>query len=230
MSQQLHLPFSDRAEAGRLLGAELKARDWPANTVVLALPRGGVSVAFEAAAAIGAPLDVEVVRKLGVPWQPELAMGALAGGQVWLDEHLIAQLRISQDEVDAVIACEATEAARREALYRGNRPAPDLTGRTVILVDDGLATGASMRAAIHHVKVMDACAIAVAVPVASRAACRELGTLAGDCICLATPEPFFSVGAWYRDFTQVTDAEVAELLQKSRSVPAPPPCMPELNA
>jgi putative phosphoribosyl transferase len=141
----VHVPFRDRGEAGRLLAEELASRKLPLNTIVLALPRGGVPIGLTVAKALHAPLDVVVVRKLGVPWQPELAMGAIAGGSGRvLDERLIRELRISHEEVNAVISRERMEAERREKLYRGGRPAPDLRGRTVVLVDDGLATGSTM--------------------------------------------------------------------------------------
>ena len=209
------LPFTDRIEAGRLLGEELLGHKVPASGIVLALPRGGVPVGFEVAAALRVPLDVEVVRKLGVPWQPELAMGALAGGSVYVDRDLTRQLDISEAQIDATVAREAAEAARRERLYRDDRPAPELGGRTVVLVDDGLATGSSMLAAVHHVRSRGAARIVVAVPVSSVKAYRHMTLVAGECVCLATPEPFSAVGLWYRDFTQVTDSEVRDLLARS---------------
>lgn len=213
----LHLPFPDRTAAGRSLAAELSLRDLPANTIVLALPRGGLAVAAEVAQALDAPLDLIVVRKLGVPWQPELAMGALAGHTRVLDDRLIAALRISSEEIEAVTAREARELERREKLYRGRRPAPDLRGRTVVLVDDGLATGSTMVAAARHVRSLHAQTLIVAVPVASSEACRRLTTEADECICLAAPDPFVAVGEWYDDFRQVTDDEVREILKRSRA-------------
>ena len=215
------LPFGDRFEAGSLLGSELRTRHFPADTLVLALPRGGVPVAFEVALALNAPLDVEIVRKLGVPWQPELAMGALAGGRAFLDHTLISQLGIAEQQVKEVIAAEAATAARQAKVFRNNRPSPDLANRPLIVVDDGLATGASMIAAVNHLKSAQPAAITVAVPVASNQACLDLRNFVDDCVCLATPDPFYSVGTWYRDFTQVTDAEVIALLQKQSAV-APP--------
>lgn len=211
------LHFHDRKEAGRLLGAELATHKLPKNSVVLALPRGGVPVAFEVAKAIGASLDVLVVRKLGVPWQPELAMGAVArGGGIpavrILDEKLIRHEGISPAEVEAISAREAAEAERREQLYRADRPPLDLTKRTVILVDDGLATGSTMLAAVQFVKSLSPSAVIVAVPVVSRLACAHIRRVADDCMCLATPMPFRAVGEWYEDFRQISDAEVRALL------------------
>jgi putative phosphoribosyl transferase len=156
------------------------------------------------------------VRKLGVPWQPELAMGAIAGGVRTLDEHLIQKIRLSERELETIEDRETAEAARREKLFRHGRPAPDLEGRTVILVDDGLATGSSMLAAIRYVDNARPARVVIAVPVGSVEACRHLKGIAKDCICLATPEPFYAVGAWYNDFTQVTDADVQRILEESR--------------
>jgi putative phosphoribosyl transferase len=209
--------FHDRSEAGRLLGAEFKTHDLPKNSVVLALPRGGVPVAFEVAKALGASLDVLVVRKLGVPWQPELAMGAVARGAGIpavriLDEKLIRHEGISSAEVEAISAREAAEAERREQLYRADRPPLDLRNRTVILVDDGLATGSTMLASVQVVKSLSPSAIIVAVPVVSRLACAHIRQVADDCVCLAAPMPFRAVGEWYEDFHQISDAEVRELL------------------
>jgi putative phosphoribosyl transferase len=211
----LELPFRDRAEAGRLLGAQLAGRDFPKDSMVLALPRGGVPVAFEVARALGLPLDVIVVRKLGVPWQPELAMGAIASGGVRvLDEPLIRMEGISQEDVEAVAGREEQEAERREQLYRAGRPSLELRNRTVILVDDGLATGSTMRAAVKCVKSLQPSAVIVAVPVASWQACAHIREEAGECICLAVPEPFRAVGEWYQDFRQTSDAEVRDLLRQ----------------
>jgi len=207
------LPFQDRAEAGRILGVELASRRLPSNTIVLALPRGGLPVAAQVAAALGARLDVLVVRKLGVPWQPELAMGAIAGGTRVLNYRLIRELEISDESVETVVARETQEMERRERLYRGGRPAPDLRARTVVLVDDGLATGSTMVAAARHVRSCQSEWLIVAVPVASSEACAMLKKEADECVCLVVPEPFFAVGEWYRDFRQVTDAEVQEILR-----------------
>ena len=211
----LELPFRDRAEAGRLLGAQLAGHNLPKESIILALPRGGVPVGFEVARALGLPLDVIVVRKLGVPWQPELAMGAIASGGVRvLDQQLIHMHGISQEDVEVVAQREEQEAARREQLYRAGRPVLDLRNRTVILVDDGLATGSTMRAAVMCVKSLQPSAVIVAVPVASRRACAHLRDVADDCVCLAIPDAFGAVGEWYWDFRQTSDAEVRELLKR----------------
>ncbi len=213
----IQLPFKDRDEAGRLLGAKLATCQFPENTIVLGLARGGVGVGFPVAAQLGVPLDIVVVRKVGVPDQPELAMGAIAGGEVQtLDQQLIRYLEVSPAEVQVVIASEKAEAARRERLYRQGRPAPELQGRTVILVDDGLATGSSMLAAVRYVKSLQPASVVVAVPVGSSQACQQLIKEADDCVCLATPEPFHGVGVWYMDFRQTTDRDVERLLEQSR--------------
>jgi len=211
----VQLPFPDRLEAGRLLGAEVARRHFPEPRIVLGLTRGGVPVARGVAAALKAPLDVVVVRKLGVPWQPELAMGAIAGGVRTIDEHLIQELGVKEPELDAIIDRETAEAARREKLFRQGRPAPDLEDHTVILVDDGLATGSSMLAAIRYVDNARPARVIVAVPVASVQAYRHLKGIVSDCVCLATPEPFYAVGAWYADFAQVTDEEVQALIEQN---------------
>jgi putative phosphoribosyl transferase len=213
----VRLPFADRVEAGRLLGDELASRKLPLNTIVLALPRGGVPVGLAVANALHAPLDVVVVRKLGVPWQPELAMGAIAGrsGRV-LDEQLIAELRLSREEVDAVTSRERMEVERREKLYRGGRPEPDLRRWTAVLVDDGLATGSTMVVAARYVRSLKPRKLIIAVPVASAQACQRVRTEADICVCLATPGRFVAVGEWYLDFHQVSDAEVQQLLEQGR--------------
>ena len=212
-----NLPFEDRADAGRLLGAELAARAPLLNPIVLALPRGGVPVGVEVAAALEAPLDVMVVRKLGVPWQPELAMGAIVGSTCVLEDQMIRELRISKDEVEAVVARETLELARREKLYRSGQPALDVRGRTVVLVDDGLATGSTMVAAARNVRSAGPLRLIVAVPVGSTQACARMRKEVDECLCLALPEPFFGVGKWYNDFRQVTDTEVQEMLKRSHS-------------
>lgn len=212
----IHLPFADRMEAGALLGLELSRRiEGPA--VVLALARGGVPVGFAIAEELDFPLDVIVVRKLGVPWQEELAMGAIAGMARVLNEPMVAELGITGEEVEKTIVREQAELQRREALYRGTLAALPVRGQTVILVDDGLATGSSMQAAIQHVKLMGAARVIVAVPVGSAEACGNLRQSVDDVICLATPEYFYAVGEWYKDFRQVSDKEVSDLLANSRS-------------
>lgn len=209
----VQLPFTDRDEAGQLLAAELAKRKLPESTIVLALPRGGVPVAYPIAKALRVPLDIVVVRKLGVPWQPELAMGAIAGGSPpMIDWELVRSLRITQKEIDAVVAREQAEIGRREKLYRGMRRAPDLRGRTVVLVDDGLATGSTMVVAARYVRSLQPAQLIVAVPVASSQACDFLRNEADACVCLTKPEPFMAVGQWYMDFGQVSDAEVRNLL------------------
>jgi putative phosphoribosyl transferase len=214
--------FADRREAGRRLAAELNNYAGRNDLVVLALPRGGVPVGFEVARALGAPLDVFLVRKLGVPGQEELAMGALASGGVrFLNESVLAQIDLPDSAIDAIADREADELRRREALYRGDRPPPDLRGRTAILVDDGLATGSSMRAAIAALKLLGPAAIVVAVPVAARETCDLLRAEVDEVVCAVTPDPFYAVGLWYADFSQTTDDEVRELLAASPAPAAP---------
>jgi predicted phosphoribosyltransferase len=213
----IQFPFADRAEAGRLLATELATLELPGDVVVLALPRGGLPVGLEVANKLRVPLDVVIVRKLGVPWQPELAMGAIASGSVQtLDHDLIRALGISRAQIDAVIDKEKVELERREKLYRKGRPTLDLRGRTALLVDDGLATGSTMLVAARYVRSLKPGQTLIAVPVASVQACERLKTEADDCICLATPEPFVAVGQWYADFPQVTDSEVQHFLETSR--------------
>ena len=217
----VHLPFADRVEAGRLLAKELSSRRTvPHGAVVLGLTRGGVPVGFAVAERLGLPLDIVVVRKLGVPWQPELAMGAIAGPITndtrVLDEGIVRQLGISAADVEEIVAREEAEMKRREELYRGDTPAVDLHGRTAVLVDDGLATGNTMLAAVRHVRALKPAKVVIAVPVGSRDACDRLRSEADDLVCLATPELFFAVGEWYRDFEQVSDTEVRRLLAESR--------------
>jgi erythromycin esterase-like protein/predicted phosphoribosyltransferase len=205
--------FRDRREAGRRLAEKLAAYANRPDVLVLALPRGGVPVGYEVARALSAPLDVFIVRKLGVPGYEELAMGAVAtGGVRVLNDQLVERLGIPESLIDAVAARERQELARRERLYRGNRPPPDVRGRTVILVDDGLATGATMYAAIEALRQQNPARIVVAVPTASPETCEEMKTKADEVICAITPEPFHAVGRWYRDFSQTTDEEVGVLL------------------
>ena len=209
--------FRDRHDAGRLLATKLARYANRPDVLVLALPRGGVPVAYEVARALGAPLDVFVVRKLGVPGQEELAMGAVAtGGVRVLNHELVSGLGIPAHVIDAVTEREFQELARREQLYRGDRPPPDVRGRTVIIVDDGLATGATMHAAIQALRQQKPAHIVVAVPTASPETCEALRAEVDDVICAITPEPFYAVGLWYGDFSQTTDEEVRELLARSR--------------
>lgn len=211
----VHLPFADRVEAGRLLARELSSRDIGSNAVILALARGGLPVGFAVADRLHLPLDVIVARKLGVPWQPELAMGAIAGGARVLDERMIRELRIAEDDIEDIARRERAEMARREQLYRGGKPALDLRGRTAILVDDGLATGSTMVAAVLHARAMNAAKVIVAVPVGSAQGCGRLAREANEVVCLAIPQVFCAVGEWYRDFRQVSDTEVQHLLAES---------------
>ena len=207
--------FRNRTDAGRRLAEKLTPYANRPDVLVLALPRGGVPVGCEVARALGVPLDVFLVRKLGVPGYEELAMGAVAtGGIRVVNDEIVRGLGISEHEIDAVVARELPELARRERLYRGDRPPPDVAGRTVILVDDGLATGATMRAAIHALRQQRPAGIVVAVPTASPDTSETLKTEADDVVCDMTPEPFFAVGHWYEDFTQTTDDEVRELLAR----------------
>jgi predicted phosphoribosyltransferase len=215
--------FRDRRDAGRRLAAELTNYADQNDVLVLALPRGGVPVAYEVARALHAPLDVFMVRKLGVPGYEELAMGAIAtGGVRVLDEELVRMLHLPRDVIERVTAIEMTELERRERQYRGDRPAPDVRGRTVILIDDGLATGSTMRAAIAALKKEGAKRIVVAVPVAPPETCEALRAEVDDVVCAVTPEPFRAVGLWYGDFSQTTDEEVRDLLARAASeAPSP---------
>jgi predicted phosphoribosyltransferase len=206
--------FRDRTDAGRQLGEALKPRygDRP-DVLVLALPRGGVPVAHEVARILNAPLDVFVVRKLGVPGHEELAMGAIAsGGAIVFNDEVVRSLGIPEFAIDRVIELERAEVDRREREYRGNRPGLDVAGKTVILVDDGLATGASMQAAAQAVRALRPAAIVIAAPAAATSTCLRLRRVADDVVCLMTPEPFYAVSAWYDNFSQTTDQEVHDLL------------------
>jgi putative phosphoribosyl transferase len=208
--------FSDRTEAGKLLAAQLKAYKNRSDVLVLALPRGGVPVAFEVASTLHAPLDVLVVRKLGVPGQEELALGAIASGGVRvLNKDVVFMQRIPDAVIDEIAAREQHELERRELLYRGNRPACDVHGRTVILVDDGIATGATMHAAVEAVKWQQPAHLIIAVPVAAAATCDEFVTQGDEIVCVLQPEIFYAVGLWYERFSQTTDEEVRELLERA---------------
>ncbi|MEH2150070.1 phosphoribosyltransferase [Nostoc sp.] len=208
--------FKDRRFAGQVLAKELTAYANRPDVVVLGLPRGGVPVGFEVAKALNAPLDVLVVRKLGVPDQEELAMGAIASGGVRIvNKYIISLVKISDEVIAKVAVQEERELERRERLYRGNRPFPDLQGRIVILVDDGLATGATMWAAVVAVRKQQPAQIVIAIPVAAPETCQELEVEVDEIVCVSTPSPFHSVGLWYEDFPQTTDEEVCDLLAKA---------------
>lgn len=208
--------YRSRREAGQVLARLLQHYKGRDDVVVLALPRGGVPVAYEVARSLGAPLDVFLVRKLGVPGHEELAMGAIAsGGVVVLEDDVVRGLRIEPEVIRQVAEREAVELARRQRAYRGDRPLPDLRGKTVILVDDGLATGSSMRAAIQAVRAQEPARIVAAVPAAPESTCRELQAEVDEVICAVMPEPFFAVGQAYWDFTQTTDDEVRALLNSA---------------
>ncbi|HZP89124.1 MAG TPA: phosphoribosyltransferase [Burkholderiales bacterium] len=217
--------FPNRSEAGRALGAELSRR-YPGNgaeALVLALPRGGVPVGYEVARALGIRLDVFVVRKLGVPGHEELAMGAIASGGVRvLNEDVISMAGVSPDQIERVTQREEQELQRREQSYRGAGEPIDVAGKRVFLVDDGLATGSTMRAAVRALRAMHAGEVMVAVPVAAPETCEQLREEADDVVCLLTPAAFYAVGLWYEDFSQTSDEEVKALLQRARSGGAAP--------
>jgi len=215
--------FSDRAEAGRELAKALLSRLGPhENIIVLALPRGGVPVGYEVAQALGAPLDVFLVRKLGFPGHEEFAMGAIAsGGTRVLNEEVFSDYPVPTHLVDAAVKREKVELERREKSYRGSRPHPDLRNKTLVVIDDGLATGSTMRAAVRALRQMNPRAIVVAVPVAARETCNELRAEVDDIICLRTPEPFQAVGLWYENFDQTSDEDVHELLDRAMSMARP---------
>jgi predicted phosphoribosyltransferase len=205
--------FQDRREAGQQLAQRLMSHAGDPDALVLALPRGGVPVAYEVALALRAPLDIFLVRKLGVPGQVELAMGAIAtGGVRILNQQVIEGLGIPEDIVDRVTANEQEELLRRERLYRGDNPPPKVRGRTVILIDDGLATGSTMRAAVAAVRRLKPAHLVVAVPVAAPSTYAEFQTEVEKVVCVHTPQPFHAVGLWYERFSQTTDEEIRELL------------------
>jgi predicted phosphoribosyltransferase len=208
--------FRNRSEAGRLLASKLNKYANSADVLVLALPRGGVPVAYEVARELHAPLHVFLVRKLGVPAHEELAMGAIASGGVRvLNEDVLSALDIPDEIIDRVTADEQEELERRERAYRDGRPAPEIRGRTIILVDDGLATGSTMRAGVAALRKQGPARIVVAVPVGAAETCADLQEEADDVICAATPEPFYAVGLWYNNFSQTTDEEVHDLLERA---------------
>jgi putative phosphoribosyl transferase len=210
--------FQDRRDAGRMLAGKLSEYAGRSDVLVLALPRGGVPVAYEVARALAAPLDIVLVRKLGVPGQEELAMGALASGDVLvLNDDVVSALEIGPDVVEAVAERERRELERREAAYRGGRRPVDVGDRVVILIDDGLATGATMRAAAVALRQRGPRRLVIAVPTASVATSRALAAEVDEIVCAMTPEPFHAVGLWYEDFSQTTDDEVRELLSRAAS-------------
>ena len=205
--------FEDRQDAGRALAERLSDYAGRPDVIVLALPRGGVPVGAEVARALGAPLDVLVVRKLGLPGQEELAMGAIASGGVRvLNEEVVSLTGVPREVIDRVAEEEGRELERRESAYRGDRPPPDVAGRTVILVDDGIATGSTLRAAVEALRKQGPARIVVAVPTAPKAACEALGEVADEVICVTTPEPFSAISLSYRSFPQMSDEEVREIL------------------
>ena len=216
--------FADRRQAGRILAQHLRSYAGRADVIVLGLPRGGVPVADEVAQALGAPLDVFLVRKLGAPGHEELAMGAIASGDVVvINEEVVRVLKISLEEVTAEVENEREELIRREALYRDGRSAPDVQGKTVILIDDGLATGSTMRAAVMALRQQQPARIVVAVPVGAASTCAELDEIADECVCAIAPEDFRAVGLWYDDFAQTGDDEVCDLLTRAAPGKTSPP-------
>lgn len=214
----MDVPFANRSEAGQMLAQKLAAYAGRHDVLVLALPRGGVPIAYEVARALRSPLEVFVVRKLRVPGYEELAMGAIASGGVRvLNEEITSRFDLADSDIDEVTRREQKELERREGLYRGGRPALQVQGRAIILVDDGLATGSTMRAAATALRKKNPLKIVVAVPVAAPDTCREFRGEVDEVVCAVTPEPFMAVGAWYADFSQTSDEEVRELLQRAAS-------------
>ncbi len=212
--------FIDRPDAGRALASRLAKYADRDDVVVLALPRGGVPVAYEVASALGAPMDVFLVRKLGTPGHRELAMGAIASGGIRvLNDDVVRWYGIPDAVIESVAREEEQELLRRERAYREDRPAPDLARRTVILIDDGLATGSTMRAAAQAVRARHPSRVVIAVPVGAKQTCAELASVADEVICARMPEPFSAVGQWYMNFDQTDDDEVRDLLQKSTRTP-----------
>lgn len=208
--------FRDRRDAGRILAQKLSAYAKRSDVIVLALPRGGVPVAYEVALALNAPLDIYIVRKLGLPGHEELAIGAIASGGVRvLNDDIVRSLSIPQAMIDAVARQELEELERRERLYRGERRAPEVQDRTVVLIDDGLATGASMRAAVAGIRAQNPARIVVAVPTAAPEVCEAFEFEVDEIVCAITPEPFYGVGRWYEDFSQTTDEEVRAFLEEA---------------
>lgn len=222
--------FHSRADAGKVLASLLTDYAGRSDTLVLALPRGGVPVASEVARALDAPLDVVLVRKLGVPGQEELAMGAIAsGGARVLNADVVQSLRLTEAEIDRIAGLEGAELARRERVYRQGRPPLAVSGQLVIVVDDGLATGATMRAAVRALRQRRPSGIVIAVPVAARETCAALSPECDQIVCARLPDPFFAVGCWYADFSQTTDAEVHDLLARTLYSERRPDPMNELE-
>ncbi|HEX6035258.1 MAG TPA: phosphoribosyltransferase [Anaerolineales bacterium] len=216
MEERELVPFKDRRDAGRKLAQKLSAYAGQPNLLILALPRGGVPVAYEVALALNAPLDIFIVRKLGLPGREELAIGAIAtGGVRVLNRDIIRMLSVPDEVIDFVARRELQELQRREKLYRGDRPSPDVHNRTIILIDDGLATGASMRAAIAGLRAQHPARIIVAVPTAAPDVCAMFRSEVDEIVCAITPEPFYGVGRWYENFSQTTDEEVRILLEEA---------------
>jgi putative phosphoribosyl transferase len=213
--------FQDRFEAGRILASRLSQFAHRNDVIVLGLPRGGVPVAFEVAKALNSPLDVFVVRKLGVPGREELAMGAIASGIRVVNRAVVDALGIKNDEIEEAATEQRAELERREREYRNGRPMLDVHNRTVILIDDGLATGSSMRVAAMALRKREPARIVIAVPVAAPSTCEELESEADQVVCAITPEPFLAVGQWYRDFRQTSDDEVHKLLDRANQFGAP---------
>lgn len=209
--------YKNRQDAGRILAKYLNAYQQQANVLCLALPRGGVPIAYEVASSLKLPLDVFLVRKLGVPGHEELAMGAIASGDtVFLNQTLIQKLSISQTDIQTIQEQEKAELSRRESAYRGTSPRPDLKGKTIILIDDGIATGATVKAALMALRKMPVARVILAVPVAANDSLIGLNHEADEIICPLVPEPFYAVGAWYEDFPQICDHEVCDLLHQSQ--------------
>lgn len=227
----MSLPYRDRREAGDVLASRLREYAYRPDVIVLALPRGGVPVGYEVARDLHAPLDVFIVRKLGVPGHEELAMGAIASGGVRvLNRDVLAMTHIPPQVIDEVTVREAQELRRREREYRGDRPFPDLRGKTVILVDDGLATGSTMRAAVAALRQEHPAHVVVAVPVAAPEVCEQFQREVEQIVCAATPSPFLGVGWWYERFDQTSDAEVHRLLAQADAAAMEPPPAPPAHA
>jgi putative phosphoribosyl transferase len=209
--------FKDRRDAGRVLARKLSTYTGQTDVIVLALPRGGVPVAYEVALALNAPLDIFLVRKLGLPGREELAIGAIASGGIRvLNEDIIRVLGVPEEVINIAARNELQELQRREHNYRGNRPAPDVRDRKVILVDDGLATGASMRAAVVGVRAQHPARIVIAVPAAAPELCNAFQFEVDEMVCAMTPDPFYGLSRWYEDFSQTTDAEVRMFLEEAK--------------